>query len=850
MAMVAIVCLLMTVTVTVLCAEIPPALEMRHTSRGDFIIGGIYPFRSSGTAEPCTSVPSRWAVEMSQTMIFAIQEINSDPSLLSGCRLGYDIRDDCRSEEFTLYTTTSLATGRQPLGAVVPAVGIPVGMIGPESSVHAIYAGKVASLYQIPIISYSATSDELSNKERFPYFLRTVPPDELQARAIVDILLHHDWRYVGLLYSADTYGIHGSLEVAKLAERNNICVAFSIAIREEPEPNEIEDIVARVGSFRHATVFVVFSFNRHMYDVLRAIHVAYPGRKLVCIGSDGFSGYGFLEYPSLANVTRGSFFVRLTQNTVPNVEKYIRSLGKGDIDEKEVTPWMSEYIDEWRAHYNCSNMTLCPIPFGDTQSNVYLAVYAYAHALHNFHQSRQSNGSCFNITGQMLLPYLLNGSFESEAGHVDFDSNGNSGGRYRLNQMQLSPDGQFERVGVGFWESHRVGNGLDLTPDAVRWPLGSPQPPMSLCMERCHPGFIVVPLEQKCCWGCRECPVNAIVVNDSRCQTCRAALWPDSNRSACEAIHPTSVDLNSGASIVLLSVSACGILSCVLTAAGLYHHRGHALIKATSRELSCINILGLTAAFASVYFLLARPSAASCLMAEAAISLSFTLIYAPTLLKVNRIFRIFQSSRRSVRRPRFVGPKHQMMLAFVFILIQVFASIMSASVAPSQPTILLPPDVRKYVELYCSFGEGFTASIAYNAAIILACCFYAFKTRKVPSNYNESKFIAVSVYSTLVLFLAVIPVYTTALQVLQKVATLSAALQMNASLTLALVYLPKLYGIHFAHELNVQEWRTTTAGNQIGSVSGTVNQMKPDSASDLTKQTNECAGTSSNGGPM
>ena len=187
---------------------------------------------------------------------------------------------------------------------------------------------------------------------------------------------------------------------------------------------------------------------------------------------------------------------------------------------------------------------------------------------------------------------------------------------------------------------------------------------------------------------------------------------------------------------------------------------------------------------------------------------------------------------------------------------QVLVNAMSASFAPALPTLLFPPDLRKYIEVYCSFGQGFVATIAYNMILILACCFYAFKTRKVPSNYNESKFIAVSVYSTLVLFLAVIPVYTTALEVLQKVATLSAALQINAGLTLGLVYLPKLYGIHFADELNVQEWRTrmTGTGNKVSSISGIGRVVNKRNHSEMTnnktKDTVESLDTISITGPI
>ena len=88
------------------------------------------------------------------------------------------------------------------------------------------------------------------------------------------------------------------------------------------------------------------------------------------------------------------------------------------------------------------------------------------------------------------------------------------------------------------------------------------------------------------------------------------------------------------------------------------------------------------------------------------------------------------------------------------------------------------------------------------------------RARKVPSNYNESKFIAISVYSALIVCLATIAVYTTAVVVLQKLASLCLALVFNASLSLVCVYVPKLYAIVFVNEgLEVNDWRTGTNAN-------------------------------------
>ena len=108
-------------------------------------------------------------------------------------------------------------------------------------------------------------------------------------------------------------------------------------------------------------------------------------------------------------------------------------------------------------------------------------------------------------------------------------------------------------------------------------------------------------------------------------------------------------------------------------------------------------------------------------------------------------------------------------------------------------------------------------SACYNIVLILTCCVYAFKARKVPDNYNESRFIAISVYSTVIVCLAAIPVYSTAVDVAQKVATLSVVLLFNTYLTLVCLYLPKLYAIRFhVDEGRNENFATGAAGTGVG----------------------------------
>ena len=141
-------------------------------------------------------------------------------------------------------------------------------------------------------------------------------------------------------------------------------------------------------------------------------------------------------------------------------------------------------------------------------------------------------------------------------------------------------------------------------------------------------------------------------------------------------------------------------------------------------------------------------------------------------------------------------------------------------IRPALPVYLLSTPPSNYIEIYCDFSTSFVIGTAYNFVIILACCALAFHARKVPSNYNESKFIGISVYSTMVVTMAAVPVYTTAVFVLQKVATLCMVLLLNAYLTLVCVYIPKLYAIRFVpDDLNVDMTARTLGTEVVNAVS-------------------------------
>ena len=116
---------------------------------------------------------------------------------------------------------------------------------------------------------------------------------------------------------------------------------------------------------------------------------------------------------------------------------------------------------------------------------------------------------------------------------------------------------------------------------------------------------------------------------------------------------------------------------------------------------------------------------------------------------------------------------------------------------PPEAALRMPVVTEKFVELACILPKkGLVISLCYNLVLVLICTFYAFKTRKLPDNFNESRYITFCVNTTLLIWLAFIPSYFTTSRAMYQIILLSLALILNGSVTLLCLYAPKIYAIY------------------------------------------------------
>lgn len=187
-----------------------------------------------------------------------------------------------------------------------------LGVIGASFSVVSIMVANILRLFKIPQISYASTSVELSDKSRFEYFSRVVPPDNFQAQALAEIVqtlkltvsncdvvsmvdnsIEH-LQYTSTVAVEGEYGEKGIASFLKAASELDICVAVNEKILRNSKEDDFDRIIERLYSKKQARAVVMFVDEDNVKRLLRASIRANRTGHFYWIASDS---WGAKSYP-------------------------------------------------------------------------------------------------------------------------------------------------------------------------------------------------------------------------------------------------------------------------------------------------------------------------------------------------------------------------------------------------------------------------------------------------------------------------------------------------------------------------------------------------------------------------
>ncbi|CAL9706303.1 unnamed protein product [Knipowitschia caucasica] len=779
---------------------------------GDILIGALFALHEDVSRDDSFSPhvpqcvrPLERGVMRALAMVDAVQRVNSAPLMTeANLTLGLWIQDSCSDVGTALrateqFTRVESCEGRRPIMA----------LIGATHSELSIAVARQLALRMIPQISYSSTAAILSDKSRFPTFLRTIPSDQHQTGAMVRLLSAYDWSWVGLVTSDGDYGRSALDLLLSQSSERSICVAFRamLSASDRSVSAQIRDVARTIYSSPRVRVIVSFASPALMTQLWAELKTqalaagdSVDSVRRVWIASDSWS---FMSLENVEDMEGIGHVIGFHFRTVTS-----RLSGREGTREREVA-WEGEGYSrpELKAFYRMLKAEhgedvekrLSPELHTDTVFSVQMAVVAIAHATVEMCKDHdcKTPGA---VQPWQLLRSLWMEEFEMGGERFTFDRRGDINLGYDVSLWRVQ-SGVVLRETV--LEYHPQNNSF--TNKHTRNPLHALRSVVSRCSDRCAPGQFKKSAEGQhtCCYECINCTQNyySNSTDMDQCLSCDTDReWSPEGSADCVPKRPLFFCWDNGFAITLASLSALGIVLALLMSALFFRRRQTPVVRAAGGPLSQVMLHSLVVSFVSVLLFVGRPNNLQCKARQVLFGISFTVCVACVLVKTLQILLAFQfnptlqAALRRLYRPYAVVSACVAVQAAMCIIWLVLKSP-SAHVLNQNTTLLHDCHEGSYL--------AFGAMLGYIALLALVCFVCAFKCRKLPQQYNEARFITFSMLLYLMAWLLFVPIYVTTSGVYLPAVEMVVILISNYGI-LSCHFFPKCYVMLFRKDKNTQ----------------------------------------------
>ncbi|KAL2792485.1 G-protein coupled receptor family C group 6 member A isoform 3 precursor [Daubentonia madagascariensis] len=747
------------------------------TSPGHIIIGGLFAIHekmlSSGDYPRRPQIQKCVGFEISiflQTlaMIHSIEMINNS-TLLSGVKLGYEIYDTCT--EVTVAMAAALRflskfnCSRETVvfqcnySSYTPRVKA---VIGAGYSEITMAVSRMLNLQLMPQVSYESTAEILSDKIRFPSFLRTVPSDFYQTKAMAHLIQKSGWNWIGIITTDDDYGRLALNAFAIQTAEKNVCIAFKEVLPAFFSDNTIDvrinQTLEKIIAEAQVNVIVVFLRQFHVFSLFsKAIE---RNVNKIWIASDNWS--------TATKIT-----------TIPNVKKIGKVVGfafrRGN---------MSSF------HSFLQNLHVFP-----SDNNKPLHEYAMLLSACAYVKDSDLSQCIFNHS-QGTLAYKANKDIETNfLLRNDFLWDYTEPGLIHSIQLAVFALGYAIR---DLCQARDCQN-----PNAFQpW-----EQIQSKCSLECSPGQMKKTTRSQhiCCYECVNCPENhySNQTDMDHCLLCNNEThWAPVRSTMCFEKEVEYLNWNDSLAILLLALSLLGILFVLAIGIIFTRNLNTPVVKSSGGLMVCyVILLCHFLNFASTGFFIGEPQDFTCKTRQTLFGVSFTLCISCILMKSLKILLAFsfdpklQNFLRCLYKP----------IPIIFTCTGIQVVICTLWLIFAAPEVEENVSLPRVIILECEEGSilAFGTMLGYIAILAFICFICAFKGRKLPENYNEAKFITFGMLIYFIAWITFIPIYATTFGKYLPAVEIIVILISNYGI-LCCTFFPKCYVIICKQETNTK----------------------------------------------
>ncbi|XP_052616395.1 vomeronasal type-2 receptor 116-like [Peromyscus californicus insignis] len=689
------------------------------------------------------------------------------------------------------------------------------------------------ALYKYPQLTYGPFHPILSDREQFPNLYQMAPKDTALALAMVSLMLHFNWNWVGLAISDDDQGLQFLLDLRGENEVQRVCLAFVIVIpvnmelymsRAEVCNNQIETSSTNVVIIYGDTdSTLAVCFRMWVSQGIQRIWVTTSQWDVITSKIDFTvdSFHGILAFAHHhAEISGFKNFVQ-TLNSAKYTDLFLAQLG-----------WM--YFSCKAFTSNCNTLENCSLnfslewlmlqsfdmTFSDDAYDIYNAVYAMAHALHEMllqqveNQRMNTLRELHSDCSQLHL-FLKNMHFVNPVGDViNMNQKEKLQAEYGIYHICNFPHGVGFKVTIGEFKPYCPhGHQLHLYEDVIEWATGSrqhlsafPQMPSAVCSVACPPGFRKIRQEgmAACCFDCTPCPANEISneTDMDQCMKCPEDQYANAEQNYCLYKDVTFLTFDDTLGMTLSSMALCLSAFTLLVLGIFVKHKDTPIVKANNLTLSYILLISLIFCFLSSLLFIGHPNSVTCIMQQITYGILFTVAVSTVLAKTITVVLAFKVTTPGKRMKWFLLSGAPTYIIPICIIIQIILCAIWLGTSPPSVDIDAHSE-HGHIIIVCNKGSvtAFYSVLGYLGSLALGSFTVAFLARNLPDTFNEAKFLTFSMLLFCSVWVTFLPVYHSTKGKVMVAVEVFSILASSAGL-LGCIFFPKCYIILLRPERN------------------------------------------------
>ena len=321
----------------------------------------------------------------------------------------------------------------------------------------------------------------------------------------------------------------------------------------------------------------------------------------------------------------------------------------------------------------------------------------------------------------------------------------------------------------------------------------------------CPVGRYPVYMAQGCCWQCHSCFPGFVKPNEGQqlCTKCNFDAIANANQTKCLPFVFQYFEISDIQQVIAVVLCSLGSLYTSVFLGVFMYFKDTPVVRSSNLKLSVFQMVLHLLVNTQVVLTLLKQIQYVCILHSIMGGYLLRLIMAIYIIKTNQLLTIFQSKTK-IDRNVCVKFK-EMMFPAIYLTANIFISTLFLAVYSKFEYGVSEVKSTTLKYNFCNMEAYFHIDVALVILLSMICSVQAFIARKLPTNFNETFYIFLGMFTTTILLLLLLPLNASFSEDGQKIFVNSVMIYSANMALISIAYGYKIHIMLFQKHLNTKE---------------------------------------------